>query len=193
MPDDRRRLQHLHRGEKTASVGDVRRPGDRGEERRPRHAGDQQLDRCRMHVRVGVGDGDELVACLAQAGVEPVGLAAIDRVADHPAARVACARLERYGLGGVGGALVEDEDLELRIVDRDRGRDAGCDHSLLVVGGDQHRHPWPASGGFFHRTLLIEQAEGESSGDPGGSGAHRPERDECQQQVSECRDTASPA
>ena len=112
-----------------------------------------------MHVRVGVGDRDELVARLAEADVQPVGLAAIDRVADHPAARVACACLERGGLGGVGRAVVEDEHLELRVVDGERGRDAGRDHRLLVVGGDQHGHAGPASVGLLGGIPLVQQAE----------------------------------
>ena len=179
--DDRRRLQHLHSEEKSAAVRHVRRPGDSGQERRARDASDQQLERLGMHVRVGVGDCDELVARLAEAGVQLLGLAAIDRVADHPAARVACACLERCGFGGVGGAVVEDDHLELRIVGGDCGRDAGRDHGFLVVGRDQHRHSRPASGGLLGSMPLLEHAEEESSGDPDRSGAQRIERDERQQ------------
>ena len=127
------------------------------------------LSACGMHVSVGIGDCDELVARLAEAGVQPVGLAAVDRVADHPAAQVTCACLERCGLGGVGRAVVEDDHLELWIVDGDCGRDAGRDHGLLVVGGDQHRDSGPASGGCFDSMSLVEDAEDESSGDPGRS------------------------
>ena len=46
-----------------------------------------------MQVRVGIDHADELVPGLAKAGVEPVGLAAVDRVADRPAARIAPGRL----------------------------------------------------------------------------------------------------
>ena len=65
-----------------------------------------------MWVSASVTTTSSWRAC-AEADVEPVGLAAVDRVADHPAARVAGRRLERRGLGGVGGAVVEDEHLEL--------------------------------------------------------------------------------
>ena len=106
--DDRRRLQDLHRKKETAAVGDVRCSGDRGEKRRSAHPSDQHLERLGMHVRVGVRDRDEFVARLSEADVQPVGLAAIDRVADHAAARVSRACLERGGFGAVGGAVVED-------------------------------------------------------------------------------------
>ena len=42
-----------------------------------------------MHVCVGVGDDDQLVARVREAGVKLLGLAAIDGVADHAAAGVA--------------------------------------------------------------------------------------------------------
>ena len=114
--DDRRRLEHLHREQQPAAVGDVRRAGDGGDQRRAAHAGDEQLERLGMHVRVGVDDGDELVPRLAEAEVQPLGLAAVDRVADHPAARIPAGRLARGRLRVVGGPVVEDEHLELRVV-----------------------------------------------------------------------------
>ena len=68
--DDRRRLQRLHRKQKAAAVGDVRRSRDRGHEGRAAHARDEQLERQRMHVCVGVGDRDQFVARMPEAGVQ---------------------------------------------------------------------------------------------------------------------------
>ena len=86
--------------------------------------------------------------------------------------------LERGGLGGVGRAVVEHEHLELRVVDRERGRDAGRDHRLLVVGGDQHGNAGPASLRLLGGIPLLQQPEQEASCDPQRRGAHRVERDE---------------
>ena len=147
--DDRGRLQYLHREQQAAAVGDVRRAGDGGHHRRAVHAGDEQLERLGVDVRVGVDDGDEPVPRLHEAGVEPVGLAAVDRVADHAAALVRAGRLERRRFGAIGRAVVEDEHLEHRVVGGERRPDAGRDDRLLVVGGDEHGHARPTALGLL--------------------------------------------
>ena len=137
-----------------------------------------------MHVCVGVGDHDQLVTRLREAGVQLLSLAAVDGVSDHAAARVARGCLQRGGLGRVGRAVVENEHLELRVVGIDRRRDTGRDHGLLVVGGDQHGHARPPTFGFLGRFRLVEHSEQDCSRDPHRCGAHRIEHDERQQQLN---------
>src|SRR3954451_592290 len=85
--------------------------------------------------------------CRARANptVELLGFAAVDGVAQHVEASVAARRLDRRRLGVVGGAVVEDQHLELRVVGAKRRPHAGGDHRLLVVGRDQDAHPGPAA------------------------------------------------
>ncbi len=191
--DDRRRFQHLQRSQKAAAVGDVRRSRDRCDEGRAADACHEQLDGQGMHVCVGVGDHDQLVPRLREAGVQLLGLAAVDGVADHAAAGVARGCLQRGGLGRVGRAVVENEHLELRVVGTDRRRDTGRDHRLLVVGGDQHGHTRPPTFGFLGRFRLVEHSEQDCSRDPHRCGAHRIEHDERHQQPKDCPHTASRA
>ncbi len=109
-----------------------------------------------MHVGVGIGDRNQLVARMRESDVQLLGLAAVDRVSDHPAAPVAGSCLERCGLCGVGRAVVEDEHLEHRVVRAHRRGHAGRDHRLLVVGGDQHGHAGPPTFGLLGGFRLIE-------------------------------------
>ena len=69
-----------------------------------------------MHVGVGVGDDHQLVPGARESDVELLGLAAVDGVAQHAEASVAGRRLDRRRLGVVGGAVIEDQHLELRVV-----------------------------------------------------------------------------
>ena len=86
--DDRRRLQHLHRADQPRAVGDVRRARHRRHQRGLVHPRRQVAQGVRQHVSVGVGDYDEFVAGPGEPGVELLGLAAVDWIAQYLAARV---------------------------------------------------------------------------------------------------------
>ena len=128
-----------------------------------------------MHVRVGVGDDHEPMPGARESNVELLGLAAVDGVAQHAEASVAGRRLDRRRLGVVGGAVIEDQHLELRVVGVQRRPYAGGDHRLLVVGGNQDAHPGPAALGLQHRIAgaLLPQPEHEAAGDPERRGGRR--------------------
>src|SRR3954454_2752751 len=110
--DYRGHLEHLHGEDQTTAVCDVRRAGDRRDHRRAAHAGDEKLQREGMQMGVGVDGGYELVPGLPKAGVEPIGLAAIERLTKHAAAGVSAGRLQRVRFGLVGRAVVEDQHLD---------------------------------------------------------------------------------
>ena len=119
-----------------------------------------------MQVRVGVDHGDQFVPGLAETDVEPVGLAAVDRVADDPAPPVCTGRLLRGRLGVVGGAIVEDEHLERRVIGGQHRRDADRDDALFVVCGDQHGHARPAALGTLGAGRLIQDTEEQAARHP---------------------------
>ena len=153
---------------------------------------DQLLQGLGVDVRVGVGDGDELVARLPEAHVEAVCLAAVHGVADDAATLVAGCRRERGRLGAVGRAVVEDEHLEHRVIDRECGVHAGSDDVLLVEGGNQQGHARPAALGLDRVAFLVQEAEKHAARHPDRRGAHRVERDEREQDLSRGPHSASP-
>jgi uncharacterized membrane protein HdeD (DUF308 family) len=53
---------------------------------------------------------------LSEPEVEPVGLAAVDWIADHAAAPISAGRLLCCRLGAVGRAVIENQHLEIRVV-----------------------------------------------------------------------------
>lgn len=183
-PDDGRGLERLESGQQVAPVGHVRGARDGRDPRRANYARDEQLDGQRVEMRVGVGDDDELVPGAAKPQVQLLCLATVDRVADdlHPLVCVRCDGRDRGGL--VGGAVVEHEDLELRIVDRASGLHIHADHGLLVVRGHQDRHAGPASVRLGRIPLLLEEAEEKPSAHPDPGHDHRVEREEGEEDVS---------
>ena len=130
-------------------------------------------------------------AC-AKAGVELLRLAAVDRVAQHAAAPITGGGRARRRLGAVGGTVIEHEHLEHGVVRGERCRDAQVDHALLVVRRDQHGDPRPASLRLLGFVPLLEHPEHEAARHPQRRGAHRVQRDEDQQRVSDRAQTASP-
>ena len=69
------------------AIGDVRRARDRRHQRGLVHPRGEAAQGVGMHVGVGVGDDDELVAGTGEPGVELLGLAAVDGIAQDLAAR----------------------------------------------------------------------------------------------------------
>ena len=100
---------------------------------------------------------------------------------------------QRRRLGGVGRAVVEDEHLELRVVDGQRRRDADRDHGLLVVGGDQHGTPGQPPSGASAACRSSRRRKSRPPAIHSRSAAHRLQRDERQQQLSQRAHTAAPA
>ena len=185
QPDDRGGLERLDRGEQPPAVGHVRRAGDGGDPRRALDPRDEQLQRQRVEVRVGVGDDDELVPRPLEAAIELLRLAPVDLVADHLEPRIALAGRRGDGGGRVGGAVVEDDQLELRIVARERRPHGRLDHRLLVVGGDQDGDPRPAAGRLLGLVALVEPREEQAARDPGPGRDDRKQPDEEEQDLND--------
>ena len=106
---------------------------------------------------------------------------------------VLAGRTLRRRLGAVGGAVIEDQDLQLRVVGGERRRDAGRDDVFFVVGGDEHGHPRPAVLGLLDAGRLFQPAEQQPSRHPQRRGPHRVQGDERQQHLTGGPHTASPA
>ena len=194
QPDDRRGFENLHRAEQPIAIGDMRRARHRRQHRRgldPRH---EKPDGVRVHVRVGVGDHHQLMPGALEPGVELLGLATVDGVTQHAQASIAARRLDRRRLGVVGGAVIEDEHLELRVVGPQRRPHAGRDHGFLVVRGNQDAHTGPAALRLQERIAraFLPQPEHEAAGDPQRRGGHGVQRDDCQQHVKRGLHTGAP-
>ena len=190
--DDRRRLQHLHRADQPRPIGDVRRARDRRHQRGLVHPRGESAQGVGHHVGVGVGDDDELVAGTGEPGVELLGLAAVDGIAQDLAARVPAGCGSRRRRRAIGRAIVEHEHLELGVVGVERRPDAHGDHLLLVVGGDQHGHARPAAVRDMRLAALVEQPEQHAAGDPHRRRDNRVERDEGEKQLSRELHTGAP-
>ena len=78
-----------------------------------------------MQVRVGVGHDHELVARGLEAEFSRSALPRLIESRTTSSARVARRRRVGRGRGLVSGAVVEDQHLELRVVDRQCGLDTG--------------------------------------------------------------------
>ena len=131
---------------------------------------------------------DEVVLCACEAQVEPVGLPAVDRIADDLDSLVAFGSGRCDSHGRVARPVVEDEHLQEGVVDGTRRRDATGDHLLLVVSGDQQRHARPAAGRSAARVALVEHPEEQSAGNPDGRRDDWIEPDEREQDELEVRE-----
>ena len=149
------------------------------------NARDEQLDRERMEMGVGVGDDHELVPGSAEPQIQPLRLAAVDRVEEDFDAFVPlrCAGCHRHG--PVRGAVVEHEDLEVRVLHRPCGPDVRADHALLVVRGHEDRHAWPAAVRLDGIPPLLEDSEDDASAHPDPGRHDREEHDVRDQEVSD--------
>jgi hypothetical protein len=76
---------------------------------------------------VGIADDHELMPGTAKAEVETVRLAEVDPIPDDDQPAIPGARGVGRGRGLVGGAVVEDQYLQLGIVAGEDGTDASCD------------------------------------------------------------------
>ena len=93
--------------------------------------------RVRLEDGVAVDHDDHLGVGGSDAGVQRRGLAAVGLADDPDAARSPSA--STIVGGAVGGAVVDDDDLEVRVVARRQRADGALDADRLVVGGHDDR------------------------------------------------------
>ncbi|MND60411.1 hypothetical protein D3C80_516400 [compost metagenome] len=121
------------------------------------------------HPGIAVDGDDQVVAGFLQAPVQHGGLARVDGVVEHADDGVAgeaqlANRLLRQGDGGVGRAVVEDQDLVVAGIGL--GRQAGqgvADGRGLVIGGDQDADG-RIGGGPDARQAAVEQQGAQQKG-----------------------------
>ncbi len=138
--DDGGKLADLDAAEQARAVEHARIAGHRPHPRAVEKMAHHPEKRIAVEQRVGVDAHEVLGRARERPGAQRHGLAVVAREGDHPQARDAPGELGEDASGPVGAAVVDGDDLEIRIEIFVQVLDGVADDQFLVVAWHENGH-----------------------------------------------------